>query len=141
MFITFFFLSLILAVLFIRLNQILANTSLSPLTSTLFILLKNIALGKYPLYTSNKFFVSFDDSKLITLNEKITLMNFMNIKISKIIEPELTTIEYPGFLMGEVAATQLISHLQGKSDVKQLSTIIINSELIIRESSLKSGKK
>jgi len=77
----------------------------------------------------------------IKIPEDIAVVGFNNDAISKIIEPELTTIEYPGFLMGEVAATQLISHLQGKSDVKQLSTIIINSELIIRESSLKSGKK
>lgn len=77
----------------------------------------------------------------IRIPEDIAVVGFNNDAISKIIEPELTTIEYPGFLMGEVAATQLISHLQGKSDVKQLSTIIINSELIIRESSLKSGKK
>ena len=76
----------------------------------------------------------------IRIPEDIAIVGFNNDAVSKIVEPELTTIDYPGFLMGEVAATQLINHLQGKLDVKQLSTVIINSELIIRESSLKSGK-
>jgi LacI family transcriptional regulator len=72
--------------------------------------------------------------------EDIAVVGFNNDAVSRIVEPELTTIDYPGYLMGEVAATQLISHLSGKSDIKLLSTIIINSELIIRKSSLKSGK-
>ena len=77
----------------------------------------------------------------ISIPGDIAVVGFNNDVVSKIVEPELTTVDYPGFLMGEVAATQLINHLSGKSDVKQLSTIIINSELIIRKSSLKSGKR
>jgi LacI family transcriptional regulator len=76
----------------------------------------------------------------ISVPEDIAVVGFNNDDISKIVEPELTTIDYPGFLMGEVAANQLINHLQGNVNVKQLSTIILNSELIIRKSSLKSGK-
>lgn len=76
----------------------------------------------------------------IRIPEDMAIVGFNNDAVSKIVEPELTTIDYPGFLMGEVAATQMINHLKGKLDVKQLSTVIINSELIIRESSLKSGK-
>lgn len=77
----------------------------------------------------------------ISIPGDIAVVGFNNDVVSKIVEPELTTVDYPGFLMGEVAATQLINHLSGISDVKQLSTIIINSELIIRKSSLKSGKR
>jgi len=73
--------------------------------------------------------------------EDIAVVGFNNDNISLIIEPELTTVNYNGFLMGEVAATQLINHLLGKTDVSQLSTIIVHSELIIRKSSLKSGRK
>jgi len=75
----------------------------------------------------------------VKIPEDIAIVGFNNDVISKISEPELTTIHYDGFLMGEVAATQLINHLTGRSDVNQLSTIIINSDLIIRQSSLKSG--
>ncbi len=73
----------------------------------------------------------------IAVPDDIAVIGFNNDVISQIVEPELTTIDYPGFLMGEVAASRLIDHLQGKSNVNQLSTIIINSELIVRKSSLK----
>ena len=77
----------------------------------------------------------------IRIPQDIAIVGFNNDAISKIVEPKLTTIDYPGIDMGEIAARNLINHLKGKLDVKQLSTVIINSELIIRESSLKSGKK
>lgn len=76
----------------------------------------------------------------ISVPEDIAVAGFNNDSISLLVEPELTTVNYDGFLIGEVAATQLTNHLSGKSDVSQLSTIIINSDLIIRHSSLKSGK-
>ncbi len=77
----------------------------------------------------------------ISIPEDMAVAGFNNDNISLLVEPELTTVNYDGFLIGEVAATQLIGHLSGKSAVGQLSTIIVNSELIIRKSSLKSGKK
>jgi LacI family transcriptional regulator len=76
----------------------------------------------------------------VKIPKDIAIVGFNNDAISEIVEPELTTINYDGFLIGETAATQLINHLQGKSDVKKLSTIIVNSELIIRNSSLKSNE-
>jgi LacI family transcriptional regulator len=41
--------------------------------------------------------------------------------------------------MGQVAARTLINHLEGLWDMSLTSTVIIKSELIIRESSLKKG--
>ncbi len=76
----------------------------------------------------------------IRIPEDIALVGFNNDSISKIVEPSLSTINYPGMLMGEVAATNLLNHINGNTDLKQMNTIIINSELIIRDSSLKSGK-
>jgi LacI family transcriptional regulator len=43
--------------------------------------------------------------------------------------------------MGQVAARSLISHLKGLWDMNITNTMVIKSELIIRESSLKKGKK
>ncbi|MFM2392872.1 MAG: hypothetical protein RLZZ546_854 [Bacteroidota bacterium] len=74
----------------------------------------------------------------IRIPDDIAIVGFNNDAISRIIEPELTTINYPGFMIGEVAATNLVNHLSGTSNLKDTSTIIINSELIIRHSSLKS---
>ena len=62
---------------------------------------------------------------------------FNNDPVSKVIEPNLTTINYPGYEMGEVAARHLISHLTGITPIQNTNTIILRSELLVRDSSLK----
>jgi len=69
--------------------------------------------------------------------EDIAIVGFNNDEISRIVEPQLTTINYPGITMGEIACNYLINHLRGLSDINFTQTIIIKSELIIRSSSLK----
>ena len=72
--------------------------------------------------------------------QDIAIVGFNNDSIGKVISPKLTTINYPGFEMGQVVARSLISHLKGTWDISITSTVIIKSELIVRESSLKKGK-
>lgn len=67
----------------------------------------------------------------------IAIVGFNNDAISKIVEPKLTTIHYPGIDMGEIAARNLINHLKGVSNIRHTNTIVVRSELIIRGSSLK----
>jgi LacI family transcriptional regulator len=67
----------------------------------------------------------------------IAIVGFNNDAIAKLIEPALSTINYPGKDMGEIVARNLINHLKGVSDIHQTNTIIVRSDLIIRESSLK----
>jgi LacI family transcriptional regulator len=67
----------------------------------------------------------------------IAVVGFNNDPVSTVIEPNLTTINYPGEKMGEVAAQSLINHLNGAMDILTTNTIILHSELLIRESSLK----
>jgi LacI family transcriptional regulator len=43
--------------------------------------------------------------------------------------------------MGEIAARNLINHLNGVSNIKNTNTIVVSSELIIRKSSLKKPNK
>jgi LacI family transcriptional regulator len=81
---------------------------------------------------------------MITLKEAgiripadIAFAGFNNDTISKIIEPNLTTINYSGYEMGQAAATSLINHLTGISKIKTTNTIILRSDIIIRQSSLK----
>src|SRR5688572_255549 len=69
----------------------------------------------------------------------IALVGFNNDAISKIVEPQLTTIHYPGMDMGEIAARNVINHLKGVVNIRQTQTIVIRSELIIRRSSLKKS--
>ena len=58
-----------------------------------------------------------------------------NDLVSNLWEPQLTTIDYPGRDMGEIAAGTLVNHLKGISDLGLMKTIIIRSELIVRQSS------
>jgi LacI family transcriptional regulator len=77
----------------------------------------------------------------IRIPQDIAIVGFNNDNIGKVVSPKLTTINYPGFEMGQVAAHNLINHLKGLWDMGLTNTMIIRSELIIRESSLKKGKK
>lgn len=74
----------------------------------------------------------------INIPRDIAFAGFNNDPVSKIIEPNLTTVNYSGYDIGEAAVTSLINHLSGISNVKTTNTIILRSELIIRESSLKN---
>jgi LacI family transcriptional regulator len=73
----------------------------------------------------------------VIIPDDIAIVGFNNDVIGKIVEPALTTIHYAGREMGEVAATTIIGHLNGESTIQKINTIIINSAMIIRQSSLK----
>ncbi|MEO7312276.1 MAG: LacI family DNA-binding transcriptional regulator [Chitinophagaceae bacterium] len=73
----------------------------------------------------------------IRVPEDIAIVGFNNDAISKIVSPQLTTINYSGIDMGEIAARNLINHLQGISDIKLTNTIVIRADLIIRKSSVR----
>lgn len=77
----------------------------------------------------------------IAVPQEMAVVGFNNDAIAKLIDPPLTTINYPGRDMGEIAARQLINHLKGISNLEQTNTIIVRSELIVRKSSLKKGNK
>lgn len=72
----------------------------------------------------------------IKIPDDIAIVGFNNDPISRVIEPNLSTVSYPGYEMGEVAATTLISALKYLS-AAQLNTIVIKHELIFRESSMR----
>jgi LacI family transcriptional regulator len=73
----------------------------------------------------------------ISIPRDIAIVGFNNDAIGHLIEPPLTTINYPGNDVGEIAARNLINHLKGISNIHQTNTIIVRSDLIIRKSSLK----
>ncbi len=77
----------------------------------------------------------------INIPGDIAIVGFNNDAISKIVEPQLTTIDYPGIDIGEIAARNLINHLKGISNIVQTNTIVVRSDLIIRKSSLKKGTR
>lgn len=68
----------------------------------------------------------------------IAVVGFNNDPVSQVIEPNLTTVYYPGQQMGEAAVRTLINHLKGREPIDVSNRIVLESRLIIRASSLKS---
>lgn len=73
----------------------------------------------------------------IKIPEDILFVGFNNDPVSTVIEPNLSTINYPGRKMGEVSARNLINHINGSVATDPVNTIILRSELVIRASSLR----
>jgi len=74
----------------------------------------------------------------IRIPDDIAFAGFNNDPISKVVEPNLTTINYSGYHIGEVAVMNLINHLKGLNSAKTTNTIILRADLIVRESLLKN---
>jgi LacI family transcriptional regulator len=77
----------------------------------------------------------------LRIPEDIAVVGFNNDTICKLFEPTITTINYPGNDIGETAARNLVSHLKGYGDIRLMNTIIVRSELIVRQSSLKAASE
>ncbi|SDS11390.1 transcriptional regulator, LacI family [Mucilaginibacter mallensis] len=71
--------------------------------------------------------------------EDIAFAGFNNDPMSSVVRPQLTTIDYKGFEMGEVAAKLLLGHLTDNADLKQTHSLILRSEMIVRDSSKRKG--
>ena len=76
----------------------------------------------------------------IRIPDDIAIVGFNNDAISRIVEPTLSTIDYPGIELGKIAAQSLMDHLKGEKNIRQTSTIIVRSELLVRGSSQKKIK-
>src|SRR4030066_2095740 len=72
----------------------------------------------------------------VKVPDEIAVAGFNNEPSSLVVQPNLTTIEYPAKDIGEIAATSLINRLN-KSGPFNLSTIVLKHKLIIRESTLR----
>jgi len=72
--------------------------------------------------------------------EDIAVAGFNNDPYAALVEPALTTIDYPGEEMGEMVIKSLIEHLENKQDLRSTNRIILRSSLIIRESTLRTEK-
>ncbi len=75
----------------------------------------------------------------IKIPDDIAIVGFNNDAICKIVDPQLTTINYPGIDIGKIAARNLINLLNGVTDSVNTNTIVVHSELIIRKSSIRSN--
>jgi len=77
----------------------------------------------------------------IKVPDDLAIVGFNNDVIGTLIEPTLTTINYPGIEMGEIAARNLIRYLKEEpSEPPQAETIVVRTELIIRQSSMRKNQ-
>ena len=75
----------------------------------------------------------------IKVPEDVAIVGFNNDAIARLMDPQLTTINYPGEEIGEKAARSLLDQLTKRVSPLSTATIVIRSELIIRASSQKSA--
>ena len=73
----------------------------------------------------------------VKVPDDMAIIGFNNDLISRVCEPAISTINYPGNQMGETIASILINHLNGESDINYMNTVILKTDLIVRNSSLK----
>lgn len=70
----------------------------------------------------------------LKIPKDIAVVGFNNDPISKIVEPQLTTINYPAVEIGSVAGRNLIELIQHKKSDSKIHNIYLNAELIVRGS-------
>ncbi len=72
-----------------------------------------------------------------SIPHNLGVVGFNNDPISSIVRPKLTTINHPAMEMGKKAAELVLTKISGNSYTTIPQTITFNTDLIIRESSMK----
>ncbi|MBZ4191889.1 LacI family DNA-binding transcriptional regulator [Niabella beijingensis] len=110
------------------------------------------ALNQLLLQQPDAFFITNDFAAAVCINElhrlgyhipdDIGVVGYNNDVLGSLITPKLSTVDYPGILMGELAAQELINAIkQTKKEQRPDKRIVLSSELIIRESSVPPRSK
>ncbi|WP_308991457.1 LacI family DNA-binding transcriptional regulator [Mariniflexile litorale] len=73
----------------------------------------------------------------IKIPEDIAIVGFSNNINATIIEPQLTTIDQPGYRIGKTAVSFLVDEINAPNNILINKTIEIKTNLIIRESTFK----
>ena len=73
----------------------------------------------------------------IRVPEDMCIVGFSNEPFSEVVTPSITTIKQPAYEMGKKAAELVIKEIEEKKTEKTYQTIVMPTELIIRESSSK----
>ena len=73
--------------------------------------------------------------------QDIAVVGFNNDRIGILMEPALTTMSFPGWRLGELAAKDLINRLASGGAGQPITITMVRSELVIRQSSLRSAMR
>lgn len=78
--------------------------------------------------------------KKLKIRKDIGFAGFSNTKVGDLFDPPLTVVRQPAFEIGQTATELLIQMIESKRPVAEFETKILETELIIRESSKKRDK-
>lgn len=79
--------------------------------------------------------------KGIKVPDDIMVVGFSNEPFSEVVTPSISTIKQPGFEMGKKAAELLIKQIKQKDKPVRYKTLVMPTELVVRESSVKNRNK
>lgn len=88
---------------------------------------ENTAISAIQVFTKAKYLIP----------KELAVVGFSNYPVSSIIEPTLTTIDDRAFEMGQTAAKMLIRQIEEKDQLIASESIVIKTDLIIRDSTRK----
>ena len=71
----------------------------------------------------------------IKVPDEVAIVGFSNEPFSQVVTPSISTIKQPGFLIGKKAAELIIRQINKTENKNNFETIVMPTELIIRESS------
>jgi LacI family transcriptional regulator len=69
--------------------------------------------------------------------EDIAVVGFNNDPVCTVVEPNLSTINYPGYDMGQIAARSLVEQLSGMANIEITNSILLRADLVTRGSSMR----
>ncbi len=77
----------------------------------------------------------------IKVPEDIALVGFSNSPLGELMNPGLSAVKQPAFEMGQTATELLIKLIESKRAVTEFEKIVLETEIIVRESSAKRTEK
>jgi DNA-binding LacI/PurR family transcriptional regulator len=77
----------------------------------------------------------------ISVPDQVGLIGFSNLDLTELLSPSLSVIRQPAFEMGERAVKLLLNLIESKRPVKDFETVMLKTEMFLRESTKKMDKK
>jgi LacI family transcriptional regulator len=74
----------------------------------------------------------------IKVPDDVLIVGFSNEPFSEVVTPSISTIGQPGFEMGQKAADLIIGQIKNKDKPAEFQQIVMPTELIVRQSSVKT---
>jgi LacI family transcriptional regulator len=67
------------------------------------------------------------------------LVGFSNSPLVELLNPSLTAVKQPAFEMGQVATELLIKLIESKRAVTEFEKVVLQTEVVVRDSSAKKN--